>query len=147
MNKILPPVLAALVAVLMLLVDHFCPVLQIIAPPYQPGGAVLLVLGILLTLLARLQFARAKTNIYTFSEPGSLQTGGVFALSRNPMYLGFTMALLGGAVMLGSLSALLLSAVFALITDRWYIAYEERAMRHKFGAAFDAYAASTRRWC
>lgn len=109
-------------------------------------GWVPAVLGLLLLVSARIQFSRAKTNIYTFDEPGILVTHGVFAISRNPMYLGFTLLLLGIVILQGNLIGLPWVAAFGIITDRWYIAYEERHLREKFHLAFEEYAGRTRRW-
>lgn len=109
-------------------------------------GWVPVVLGLLLLITARLQFSKAKTNIYTFDEPGTLVTHGVFAISRNPMYLGFTLLLLGIVILQGNLIGLPWVAGFGIIADRWYIAFEERCLREKFHQAFEAYAGRTRRW-
>ncbi|MES2933981.1 MAG: isoprenylcysteine carboxylmethyltransferase family protein [Pseudomonadota bacterium] len=146
MRKILPPILLLITAILMVAADYCFPMREILAPDVGRWGFLLIVSGIAMAMIARLQFARANTNIYTFDEPGTLLTNGIFAVSRNPMYLGFSLTLLGGALWLGSLSALLLWAGFVVITDRWYIAFEERAMRQKFGDDFDHYVAKTRRW-
>ena len=91
-------------------------------------------------------FERVKTNIKTFNEPTMMVTDGMFRWTRNPMYLGMCVLLLGLAILLGTLLPLLLAVAFAVIADRWYVRFEENAMRRKFGAAYDAYASRTRRW-
>lgn len=146
MQKLLPPVLALILSVAMVIADRLSPLVELIAAPYHQFGFVLFAAGIAVAVAARRQFARAKTNIYTFGEPGTLLTDGAFRLSRNPMYLGFTLFLLGLAVFLGSLSPLLIATAFIVITDRWYIAFEERRMSARFGDAYRAYAQHTRRW-
>ena len=78
--------------------------------------------------------------------PQVLVEDGLYAFSRNPIYLGFALALLGWAVVLGPLVNLALVALFVLIADRWYIASEERMAEEVFGAAYDAYRRRTRRW-
>lgn len=117
-----------------------------LAAPYNHFGWVPVALGILLLVVARLQFVRVKTNIYTFDEPGTLVTSGAFAISRNPMYLGFTLLLLGMVILRGSWLGLPLFGAFVIITDRWYIGFEERWLQAKFGQRFEAYASQTRRW-
>jgi protein-S-isoprenylcysteine O-methyltransferase Ste14 len=145
MRKLLPPVLFALFALAMWGAERL-PGADAVPSPYRHTGWLLGAAGMGLLASARLQFARARTNIYTFDEPGQLVTSGVFRWSRHPMYLGFTLVLLGWALLLGSAPALGLAGVFAVIADRWYIAFEERWMRSKFGPAYEAYAARTRRW-
>ncbi|WP_275557288.1 isoprenylcysteine carboxylmethyltransferase family protein [Pseudoalteromonas sp. J010] len=82
-----------------------------------------------------------------FDEPTVLVASGIYKYTRNPMYLGFTIAIFGFAILLGgSLSSLLLTAAFFLITDRWYIPYEERMMHAKFGREYEAYCRKVRRW-
>lgn len=110
------------------------------------AGAILMGVGLVPLIVARIQFAKTKTNIFTFDEPGQLVTTGVFRVSRNPMYLGFALLLLGVSWLLRSIPAMIIFMAFVLITDRWYIAFEERWMRDKFGSAFEAYAKRTRRW-
>lgn len=148
MKKLLPPLLFALFAGAILVLDFLWPGarLRALVTPYHQLGWLPVLLGLVLLASARFQFARARTTIYTFDEPGQLVTRGVFSISRHPMYLGFTAVLVGLAVLRGSVPGLLLAGVFAAITDRWYIAFEERWLRSKFGAAYEAYARRTRRW-
>jgi protein-S-isoprenylcysteine O-methyltransferase Ste14 len=82
----------------------------------------------------------------TFDKPDKLVTTGLFACSRNPMYLGFAICALGGAVALGAVTALVVAILFSITLDRWYVRYEETVMRETFGAAFDAYCGRVRRW-
>ena len=73
-------------------------------------------------------------------------TSGLFAYSRNPIYLGFTIALIGVAIVLGNLFALdgLLAFIFA--TNFWYIPFEEVAMENQFREDYLAYKKKVRRW-
>ncbi|MCE3289332.1 MAG: hypothetical protein K0R83_1344, partial [Caulobacter sp.] len=82
----------------------------------------------------------------TFDDPDVLVTGGPFRFTRNPMYLGFLLLLAGVALGLGAASPWIVPVVFWLLADRWYIPFEERAMRRTFGEAYEAYARRVRRW-
>jgi protein-S-isoprenylcysteine O-methyltransferase Ste14 len=144
--KILPPVLVLIFAVAMGLLYIFLPGPTIVRNPYNWLGLVLIVAGLSVTASGARHFSRVKTNINTFNEPTVLVTDGLFRWSRNPMYLGFTAFLTGLAMVLGTLFPLLAAAAFAIIADRWYIRFEEGAMRKKFGEAYEAYARRTRRW-
>jgi len=75
-----------------------------------------------------------------------LVSDGLFRWSRNPMYLGFVLLLLGIAILLGTATPFAGPLIFAIVADRWYIGFEERAMRQKFGADYEAYRRRTRRW-
>ncbi|KZN47756.1 hypothetical protein N482_09020 [Pseudoalteromonas luteoviolacea NCIMB 1942] len=83
----------------------------------------------------------------TFDEPNKLVVEGVFRYTRNPMYLGFVISLLGLFLLLGA-NELSLGVVvlFVLVSDRWYIRFEERMMFEKFREQYQAYCRNVRRW-
>lgn len=145
MKKLLPPLLFAICVALMF-ASEYLPGSQALPESMPIVGAVVMVVGFVPLIVARLQFAKAKTNILTFDEPGQFVTTGVFRVSRNPMYLGFALLLLGVSLLLRSMPAMGVFTAFVVITDRWYIAFEERLMREKFGEVYEEYAGRTRRW-
>ena len=77
---------------------------------------------------------------------GVLITNDVYGLTRNPMYLGIVMMLLGIALATGSLPCYLASLAFFLIIDAVFCPYEERKLEQAFGAAFKRYRGAVRRW-
>lgn len=82
----------------------------------------------------------------TFDKPSKWVTEGVYQYSRNPMYLGLVITLFGSALLMGvAIVSLLLVGVLGIIIDRWYIAFEEKAMRHAFGLEYEAYCQNVRR--
>jgi protein-S-isoprenylcysteine O-methyltransferase Ste14 len=103
-------------------------------------------LGILLGLAAAITMARARTTVIPHREADALVTGGVFALSRNPIYLGDLMVLAGALVWWGAWPSLVLVPLFGRILLHRFVLPEEARLRARFGAAFDAYAWRTRRW-
>ena len=125
---------------------QLAPIGTFAAFPYNLGGVALFVLGIGIAKHGSDVFRKADTNISTFNDPDILITEGIYRYTRNPMYLGFVIALLGVAVVLGSVSALIVVVLFILITDRWYIEFEEAAMQRMFGSRYDDYKQKTRRW-
>jgi len=144
--QLLPPVLVLITLGAMMVLGTLAPGPTLIDYPYSLAGTVLAATGFIVSFAGSRQFARVSTNIRTFDEPGTLVTGGLFRLSRNPMYLGFVLLLLGTAVLIGGTTPFLAVIIFAIITDRWYIAYEERAMARRFGADYATYTGRTRRW-
>ena len=92
------------------------------------------------------RFRKVKTQIHTFKKPKKLVTDGLFQYSRNPIYLGFTMALLGIAFLLGSLTALIPVLFFFLVANFWYIPFEEKNMQMVFGQSYSFYSRKVRRW-
>lgn len=146
MQRLIPPFLLLLWVLAMIVLAWLCPIDLLIPSPWNWLGALLLLGGLALSASLARRFAQLQTEIHTFREPGSLVTDGAFARSRNPIYVGFSTALAGVGVLLGSICALAVVPLYVLIVDRWYIRHEESALQDKFGASYDAYRARVRRW-
>ncbi len=144
--KILPPTLWVITIAVMAGLRLILPGPSLIPAPFHWLGLVLMIIGLALALAGSRQFSRVGTTINTFDEPVHLVTDGLFRWSRNPMYLGFALGLMGLAVLLQTLAGFVLSILFIAVTDRWYIRFEEAALRRHFGAAYDHYTHQTRRW-
>jgi protein-S-isoprenylcysteine O-methyltransferase Ste14 len=119
---------------------------QIVHWPWRWLGLVLIVGGVALAFAGERAFKRAGTALLPFSEPSALVTAGPFAFTRNPMYLGMVLSLVGWSVLLGSLvPTVVIPCFFALIHYR-FVLREEPFMAERFGDAFAAYRARVRRW-
>lgn len=140
----LPPVwLAAHIAVAW--------VLSWASPPVFGGlgdglGTALVGLGVILTLGAAAQMALARTTVIPRRDPSSLVTTGLFAWSRNPIYLSDLIILLGAILWLDAILALPLLAGFVWLIQTRFIHDEEARLTLAFGPEFDLWAARTRRW-
>lgn len=147
MKKLLPPILFVIFSLLMI---AFCWALgspHTIGYPYRLIGALLLISGLGLTIYHSNLFAKSGANIETFAEPTKFIKSGFYRYSRNPMYVGFVIALLGFALLYqGAISSFLLVFIFWLITDRWYIRHEESDMLKTFGDEYREYCKNTPRW-
>ena len=82
----------------------------------------------------------------TTLAPSGLVTGGVFRLSRNPIYLSLLLAAAGLALIWGTLWGWLGVAILFAMLDRLVIAKEEAYLATRFGAAYEAYKGRVRRW-
>jgi protein-S-isoprenylcysteine O-methyltransferase Ste14 len=122
------------------------PAMRIIPPLWNLLGLFPLVVGVVINLVADKAFRDAKTTVKPFEESSALVTSGVFRFSRNPMYLGFVLILVGTAVLMRSLTPYAVVLAFGILIDRKYIAVEERMLAETFGADWAAYRKSTRRW-
>ena len=110
-------------------------------------GLLFVITGLLLAMVGKRLFKRLGTNIMTFEKPDVLVAEGVYQYSRNPMYLGFVITLLGFSLLMGAaISSFLLTGLFFIITDRWYIGFEEQQMGGKFGLEYEEYCQKVRRW-
>lgn len=116
------------------------------APVRLLAGTALIVTGVALIVLARREFARRGQPTDPGRPTGAIVTGGVFAVSRNPLYLGAASAILGVALFanLPWVAITLLPALLAC--HRVLIVPEERYLAAKFGADYRAYSAAVCRW-
>jgi len=110
------------------------------------AGLTLIGLGIAATGVWALHQACTTPNPFTPHATDRLVTTGIYRYSRNPIYLGMLCCLLGWAVWLAHLLSLAFVGLFAAYLMRFQIQPEERALRQKFGHAYDAYARDVRRW-
>ncbi len=146
MKKLIPPFLFLICIILMVLIRNVIVIEKIIPQPYNYLGIILLLLGIVMTIKVRKLFNKIETEIHTFKKPRKLVTNGLFKFSRNPIYLGFLISLLGVWVLLGTLIPILVCVLFILVTNYWYISFEEKEMEKQFGAEYRAYKSKVNRW-
>lgn len=146
--KIPPPALALAVALLMWLTSMLFGYIPI-PLDYRLGAALaLLVIGQGIGISGIVLFRRAKTTLNPF-KPGAssaLVTGGIFRFTRNPMYLGLLLTLLGWAAFLASPPALVFLFLYVVYINRFQIEPEERILSSLFGDNYEAYKTRVRRW-
>ncbi|MEY4982530.1 MAG: hypothetical protein RIR62_796 [Pseudomonadota bacterium] len=109
-------------------------------------GPVLLGAGAALFGLGGLQMLLSRTTVIPRRDPRALVTGGVFRLTRNPIYLGDAALLSGAILWWDAPAALPLIPAFVWLITRRFIRDEEARLRAAFGASFDVWAARVRRW-
>ena len=145
-RRVLPPVYFLVALLLMVGLHVVFPVRQVIHFPYRYGGLVFVLGGILLVLWAVRLFGQAGTPIKPFQEASALVVRGPYRLTRNPMYVGMVAVLVGIAVVLGSLSPVIIIPLFVALMDLRFIRSEEAALERTFGARYGDYKARVRRW-
>ena len=146
-NRVPPPMVMILCALLMWFVARSYGGDTFGDWRYWLGGSMMAA-GVACAVTGLLAFAKAKTtpNPIKISAVSALVTGSIYQFTRNPMYLGLVIVLLGFAVLLGHVWLVIGPALFGLFILRFQIMPEERVMREKFGADYDAYCARVRRW-
>lgn len=140
--------MAAVALALMWGIDRSLPGLRIDIPFALPLAVALAAGGLAFEAWGLAMFLRAGTtaNPMRPGKASTFVTGGPYRITRNPMYLGWLPVLAGWAVWLGSPASLLALPLFIAYLTRFQIGPEERALREKFGEAYDAYSARVRRW-
>ncbi len=122
------------------------PIAEVVPWPWNSAGLLLVAGGIGLAAAADGQFKRHRTTVKPFQPSTTLVTGGAFRLSRNPMYLGLVLVLLGVAVGSQALSPYVVCLGFALLMQLRFVAPEEVMLHEQFGDAYTEYLRRVRRW-
>ena len=146
MPRIQPPTYFFASVVLMLLLHWLLPLWHWLAWPWTLLGLIPALAGAYLGQAGSSTFRRVGTTIVPGQVSSTLVTTGVFGFTRNPMYLSFTLLLVGLGVLLGSLSPLVVIPIFIIIINQRIIPIEERMLTEKFGAEYADYQRRVRRW-
>ncbi len=109
-------------------------------------GAALFIVAFAVAISGIRYFRSIGTAVDPTKPASQLAQGGVFAWTRNPMYLGFSVAMLGLALLFASGWLLAFALLDPLILQKLAIEREEAYLTRRFGAAYTAYCARVRRW-
>lgn len=146
-RKIVPPVYLLLTLAAMTGLNYLLPIAQFTYDPYTTyAGIALIAVGISIAVVAAGAFWRAGTPVIPFEKSTALVTGGLFRYTRNPMYLGMIVLLLGAGLTFGSVGSLLPVPLFAWIIVRNFIRGEENFLQEIFGDEYLKYKSKVRRW-
>jgi len=145
LSRIYPPHYLALSVAIILILDAF--VTSYIFGGWIPYlGLIPMFLGLGVTGYAALQFRRAKTNLVPFTESTTLVIKGLYRYTRNPMYLGMELLLIGLAVYTDTPYGWLVVIIFPIIIHNLFIMKEEQQMIETFGDDYLEYRGRVRRW-
>ena len=109
-------------------------------------GILILVIGISLVYISLRKLSKMKTTFIPDGKPEKLVKDGPFRFSRNPIYLGMLLILVGVSISLQSFSSLMISIIFGLIINFTWIKHEERKLEDIFDSEWEEYSKRTRRW-
>jgi protein-S-isoprenylcysteine O-methyltransferase Ste14 len=146
--KIPPPAVGLLMAAIMWLGTWLVPALTFMVPgrSFLALGAALS--GAIIDVVGVVAFRRARTTVNPIKPDtsSSLVVSGIYTRTRNPMYLGLLLILLGWATYLSNAMAFLLLPGFIWYINRFQIEPEEKALASRFGELFESYASRVPRW-
>jgi protein-S-isoprenylcysteine O-methyltransferase Ste14 len=141
------PVTYLLFALLLMAAVHlFLPITHWIPDPYTWFGLLPAAAGLTILVRCILQFRRAGTTLEPFQKASQLVQSGLYAYSRNPIYLAMVLCLLGIAILLGSLTPFLIIPLFAWLIQQNVILAEEQLLESTFGDTYRHYKQRVRRW-
>ena len=141
-----PPVVALIHIGAAYLLGWFVPLPIPVPTVFRIFGFVLVIIGFLLGIGAFIEFRRARTTLDPHGSVSSLVSSGVYRFTRNPIYLGFLLMLIGIPLNVASYWGVLLSPIFIVLLNRLVIEREEAYLEKKFKDQYIAYKSRVRRW-
>jgi protein-S-isoprenylcysteine O-methyltransferase Ste14 len=144
-TKIHPPILAGALLLITLILHFMLPEERIVGW-HHLIGLILTVAGIGLSSFAAALFQARETTRKPYGEPSAFVVQPPYTWTRNPMYLGLTIALLGLAIFFDSTVMLLAPAAFFVVIDKMLIPREEETMERLFSQQYVDYKDRVRRW-
>lgn len=147
-TRVPPPAVVLLAGALAWLIARLAPELTLSVPGLPVLGLVMAALGVAVSGAGIFAFRQARTTVspIKLSAATALVDTGIYRWTRNPMYLGMAMLLLGWVIILGNPAGLLAIAAFMVYIQVFQIQPEERALSALFGDAYLSYCGRVRRW-
>lgn len=146
--KVPPVVVAALAVGVVFGARALLPRLTVLPPEWDWLAIAFLIPGALLAASGVAQFIRAGTTVdpHNARKASALVTGGLYRITRNPMYLGMLFILAGFVASAGNVAGLIALPAFVAYMNRFQIEPEERVLTDLFGREYLAFTERTRRW-
>jgi protein-S-isoprenylcysteine O-methyltransferase Ste14 len=144
--RIAPPILALLHIIAAFILARFVPLPFSVPRAVEYIGFALVVIGFLFGLGAVIAFRRARTTLDPYHPVSSIVTSGMYGFSRNPIYLGFLLMVIGIPLNAGTYWGIILGPVFILLCNKLVIEHEEAYLEKRFGETYISYRSRVRRW-
>ena len=141
-----PPLVAVFFIVLAYFLGYFVPLPFALPPVLRYVGIALTFLGFLLGIGAFAEFRKARTTLDPHGSSKHLVTSGIYRYTRNPIYLGFLLMVIGFPLSSGLIWGLVLAPFYMLAMSRLVIEREEAYLGKKFKTQYTSYTSRVRRW-
>lgn len=144
-----PPIIYLAAAAVSILAHVFLPLPWLGAPLSDllfAAGWLLIVAAVAMDVAAMRAMSRAKTTIMPHRASEHLVTSGPFSFTRNPIYLGNTLLMIGIGLISGVVWFLLFAVIASFTTQKLAIEREEKHLQARFGKRYSDYAKRVRRW-
>lgn len=146
--KIVPPVQLVISASLMWCLAYYLPQLHFTFPFIFPLLLLLLALAFIIGTLALYDFHKHKTTVHphTPEKTSTVVSTGVYAYSRNPMYIALVLIQLALVLYLENIACLAVIPLFMSYITQYQIKPEEVILAKLFPIAYPGYCQKVRRW-
>lgn len=139
-----PPTIAQILIIVFGIVGYFFG--KFIFYPYNLFGILFIIAGFWIMMNAHNLFIKNKTGVSPTSKTTKFIVKGSFNFTRNPMYLGMFLILLGIGVLIGSYISMIASIIFVIIMNHTWIPFEEKKLEKQFGKEYLNYKKEVRKW-
>lgn len=146
--KVPPLVVFLLTGALMWALARWVPHADVSVPGGVIVASLLVLAGVALAVSAIRRFRQHDTTVHPTKpeEASTIVTTGIYRFTRNPMYLALALVLTAWGIKLGNASSLACVPLFIAYMTRFQIKPEERTLRSLFGAPYNEYLNTVRRW-
>jgi len=141
-----PPIVTLIFIAIAYLAKWAIPIPFVLPSIVRITGFVLVIISFLLGFGAFLEFKKANTTINPHGSVSSIIASGIYRFTRNPIYLGFVLTLIGFPLYSGTLWGLILAPVFIYSMNSLVIEREEAYLEKKFGETYSSFKSRVRRW-
>jgi protein-S-isoprenylcysteine O-methyltransferase Ste14 len=141
-----PPLVALLYIAFALLLGRFVQIPFAVPVVLRNIGLVLTFIGFLFGVGAFIEFRKARTTLDPHGSVKSLVVSGVYGFTRNPIYLGFLLMVVGLPLNSGFYWGIVMAPLYAVTMERLVIEREEAYLEKKFKEKYTEYRSRVRRW-
>ena len=145
-RNIHPPIVAVIYIAIAYLLGWFFRIPYGVPNGLQMIGFSLTVIGFLLGVGAFIEFRKARTTLDPHGSAKQLVRSGIYRYTRNPIYLGFLLMVIGLPLNAGSYWGVLIAPLYIASMNKLVIEHEEAYLEKKFGAIYTSYKSRVRRW-
>ncbi|MBW7868190.1 MAG: isoprenylcysteine carboxylmethyltransferase family protein [Brumimicrobium sp.] len=143
-----PPIFGIVIFLISAILYNVLPIelINLDTIPMQLIGWSFMILAFFVGGLGIRIFWIGKTTVETFKSASSLQTTGIYSLTRNPMYIGLLAGYLAFAILLGNWWTIISTPIFFAILHFYVIPREEHYLSYRFGKEYITYTNQVKRW-
>lgn len=144
--KIHPPILTLIFIAIAYVANWSVPIPFAVSSILRLIGFALVAVGFLFGVVAFLAFRKVRTTLDPHGKVSAIVTDGIYRFTRNPIYLGFLLMLIGFPLNSGSYWGILLAPIFVMSMNSLVIEKEEAYLEKKFKDVYTSYKSHVRRW-
>src|SRR6266496_2148404 len=145
-KNIHPPVVALFYIVIAYLLGWWIHIPLTVPALLKNIGFALVIIGFLLGLAAFNEFRKARTTVDPHGSASQLVTSGIYRFTRDPIYLGFLLMIIGLPLNSGLYWGVVMAPLYVVMLNRLVIEREESYLAKKFKDAYTGYTSRVRRW-